>query len=263
MTLERLEGKVDELITGQGRIQRTLGTVLERSGDNKHRIGRLEKGGMGFLVTITLALLLSLLPGCGLFKGLFPPPQPAAPEAPKVDILGRALDNTLALTVEEGIFCSGVAAEGVFLTAAHCVDDGIPFGVLYRGKNYPGTVAAMWPETDLALIDAVGAPVRDTVPLTEWEPQVGQKVVWTGYAMSVELALGKGIIAALDSTSSWAPGAVVVYGQFMPGNSGGPVFDETGKLIGVVRGTVSSDVQAFPLGYVTSPAALKEALKSL
>lgn len=208
---------------------------------------------------IALAVLLS---GCSFFKGLAPV-TPADP-GPAVDIVARALENTIALqTKDEGrTFCSGVAAEGVFITAAHCVGK-VDFDVLYRGKSYPGVITLVWEERDLAFIDAIGARMQDTPGMTEWEPIVGQKIVWTGYPAGIELLMGTGIVAAPKTVAFGLVGFTAIYGMFTPGNSGGPVWDETGKLFGIVSSGLVYGSHPQTVGYVVSPESLKEALKAL
>ncbi len=257
MTLERIEKKVDELIIGQSEIQRIIGTVVERSATNRNSIRTIHRLGLGILV----ALSVTLLSGCGLFTLPTRPPSPS-PEPPKVDILARVLKTTVAIQSVTGfIFCAGVAAEGVFMTAAHCVDSGAPFDVLYRGSVYPGTVTFMFAEQDLAFIDAVGARVKDTIDMTTWAPQYGQRVIWTGYPAGDDLQMGTGIVASPDAT--WPGGKVTIYGGFVSGNSGGPVFDESGKLMGILDSYLEYDGHPRPLGHIVPPDAIKEALESL
>lgn len=215
-----------------------------------------------------LLVLLTLLfiPGCGLFK--FSPPQVREPEEPKVDVVARAVDNTIGLVNQEGeIFCSGAVAEGVFVTAFHCVDGEKSFRVLYKGTLYQGFATYIFPEKDLAFIDAIGAKVKDTIPLSDWQPQLGQKVVWLGYPQGTELLMGTGIVASPSSEGSWAPGFLAIYGQFIPGNSGGPVFDEDGKLIGIVSSTMlvpmGFSASYVPIGYAVPWPVLRDTLNSL
>jgi S1-C subfamily serine protease len=209
-------------------------------------------------------ILVSLLflSGCSLFKM----PDPTKPNGePKIDVVARALDNTVALTTADGnnIFCSGVAAEGVIFTAAHCVEDNAPFMVAFNGKLYTGLVILVNLDQDYAVIDALGARVRDTVPFSELEPVVGQKVVWTGYPLGTELIMGTGIVGNRSSGDYFMPGAIVVFGQFIPGNSGGPVFDERGLLLGLVSATATFRGGLIPIGYVVPVKHMKQALDAL
>ena len=207
-----------------------------------------------------LALLLFLLPGCTLFNVQ----RPTTPEAPKVDLVARLVNATVALAAKEtkDVFCSGVAAEGAFMTAAHCVgeDAPTPFVVRYQGAWYEGAVVFVDEEHDFALIDAIGARIKDELPVTTWEAVVGQKVVWFGWPAGLEQYMGTGIVANPHSSAEWAKGFIAVYGQFIGGNSGGPVVDETGALMGLVSSTLVVGFQSVPIGYVIPTQVIRDAL---
>lgn len=217
---------------------------------------------MKHILLLALPLLLS---GCGFFKGLVPSAPPSPPVEDKVNVVARAVAQTIALHQNDNIFCSGIAAEGVFMTAHHCVEDGEAFQVLYQNKSYDGVVTLVWAEMDLAFIDAVGARVRDKISMTEWEPDFGHRVIWLGYPLGQYLAMGSGIVANPEIDSPWHSEreVLVVYGQFIPGNSGGPVFDQAGRLIGLVSGTLTYGPSLVPLGYVIPTKAIQQSLDSL
>lgn len=250
-SVRKIDSKVDTLVTD-------VATLTEKDKSVRGRVGRIEKLMLAVFGAVLIGAFIS---GCSMFTLPTPPPSPSVPGSPKVDILARTLRNTVALQTAIGdIFCGGVVAEGIFMTAAHCVDDGDPFDVLYRGKTYPGTVTFMWAHYDLAFIDAVGARVKGTIPMTEWAPQYGQRVVWTGYPGGRELLMGKGIVASPLST--WT-GKMVVFGGFVPGNSGGPVLDESGKLMGIISSYMEYATHITVVGYAIPPEHIKEALSTL
>lgn len=205
-------------------------------------------------------LLLSLLvSGCSLFQA---PPQATVPEpsAPEVDVMGRAVANVVSLQRAGHIFCSGVATEGVVMTAEHCVNDGKTFQVGFRGKLYDAVAAINWPDKDLAVVTVLGIRLKDTVPLSPEPPVRGQKVIWMGYPLGTQLELGVGYVS--NPKGKW--GYTTIYGQVIPGDSGGPVYDETGKLLGIISATMAyGTLGALPIGYIVHWDNLKEALEAL
>lgn len=213
-----------------------------------------------------LALLLVALSGCGLFR--LPPPATPEPEAPKVDPVARAVKNTIALAVKDGetydLFCSGVAVDGTFLTAEHCTKPGEEFFVLFRGRWYPGALVASDPEHDLAVIDAVGAKVKDSLEVSPWEPEYGMFIVFLGFPLGdphLHFSAAR-VSAPVDSSDGYL---FDVDGQFLPGNSGGPVLDERGRLIGIVSSTYALPgfpvPQFLPIGHAVRPEYIREILK--
>lgn len=214
----------------------------------------------------TFLLLLALtLSGCGFFKSLIPPAQAEPPAEDKVNVVARAVAQTIALQVDGRVFCSGVAAEGVFMTAHHCIEDGVAFQILYQNKVYPGAVTLVWAEADLAFVDAIGARVKDTIPMTDWEPDFGHRVIWLGYPLGMELMMGAGIVGNPSVPSPWeeeTQNMLLVHGSFLPGNSGGPVFDQMGRLIGLVSGTTTMMGVPVPRGYVVPTSAITQSLET-
>lgn len=193
------------------------------------------------LELIILAALL--LPGCVAARALAPTEVPLD----KVEVL---LDNTIALGVvneknEWSVFCSGVAVEGTFLTAHHCLEDEEPFSVRFRGEWYTGAVVAIWPERDLAVIDAVGARTRGTLRVSSLEPTSGDAVTWAGHPLGNGQAhIFTGVVSVpvtLGMDTFFA-----IHGQIIPGESGGPVVDEFGLLLGISSSTMALPGMMFP-----------------
>lgn len=260
--VERLDSKVDKLTAGQAEIQAMLAVHEERSSDNRSRISRIEKLGITLFTGIVLALFSLGLSGCGFLNSLgrTPPPVEVEPDPPKIDAVARAVNNTVALTKPDGsVFCSGVAAEGTIITANHCANPNEDFRVRFRGGSYPGVVTASFPDIDLAFVDAIGARLKDTIPLADVSPSLGSKVVWLGYPLGLELIMGTGIIGNLDSHYYHF---YAVYGQLIPGNSGGPVLNYKGDLLGIVSATMSYSFSLLPVGYVVPLPMIREALET-
>lgn len=133
----------------------------------------------------------------------------------------------------------------------------------YMGTNFSFVVALDWPEKDLTALQLIGKRLKDTVPLAPEGPVWGQKVVWTGYPLGAQIIMGQGIVGNPKSLQ----GRMSIYGQFIPGNSGGPVFDETGKLLGIVSSTMAIPgvpfPQLLPVGYAIHWDDIKQALEAL
>lgn len=202
---------------------------------------------------ILIAILALSLNGCGLFKGLFQPPAPAPVPEPDVDVIGLVLSNTAALVVEMPpgsgeleVFCTAVAVEGTFVTADHCIEPlsaaanntPLRWFVRFRGNDYRAVIVTRWKERDLAIIDAIGARANKTLEVSDWNAELGARVAWSGFPLgdtSVHLFSG----AVSNPVDSLDESFYNVDGQFIPGNSGGPVVDEKGRLIGIVSATAS------------------------
>jgi S1-C subfamily serine protease len=256
-----LDEKVDELSDGQAEIKAQIATHEERSLNQGKRIERVERVSGGITLAVIVAVIGLFMSGCSLFSNLTPPP--VIPAVPKINAVARAVNNTVALQTKSGDkFCSGVAAEGIIITADHCVNDGEDFDVLYKGVAFDGVVIYQDDVRDLAFVAAVGARLKDSVPLAERAPALGSKVVWLGYPLGEHLIMGTGIVGNTSVEIEGLPRAdwLAVYGQFIPGNSGGPVFNGKGALIGIVSMTMTYRGGLVTVGYAVPWHTLKAAL---
>lgn len=216
-----------------------------------------------------LLLALVLVSGCGgFFKSLNAPQQPEQQEEEKVDLVRLVLDNTLALATKEGDvyspFCSGVAVDGTFLTASHCLAlaDDEELHVKYRGNWFRAVGVRDWPEKDLAVIEVLGAKTENTLEVSPWEPQYGMRVVWSGYPMGEHtLRLFAGIVAAPKNLR--VDHYFDVDGQIIPGNSGGPFVDERGRVLGIVSASAVAAMlvpQLIDIGHGVRPEFIRTIL---
>ena len=128
-----------------------------------------------------------------------------------------------------------VGKEGYFVTNAHVVEDAKSIIVLHEGKKLNADVIKVSKVADLAIlkvgIKCTGLPIL----LNEVDP--GQDAFALGFPQpsiqGLEIKITKGIISSAkgiedDDTRFQIDTAV------QPGNSGGPLCDKSGRLIGVV-----------------------------
>ena len=130
---------------------------------------------------------------------------------------------------------------GHVVTNAHVVENATSIQVrLANGKTYDATVLGTDPSTDLAVID-VDAPSSAFSPLTLTDSSaihVGQEVVAIGSPFGLENTVTSGIVSALDRSME-APNGYTINGAIQTdaainhGNSGGPLLDLEGRVIGV------------------------------
>ena len=126
--------------------------------------------------------------------------------------------------------------EGHLVTNAHVVKDCLDIQVgVGQGTFEAGKLVAKDPTNDLALLKVNAKPAR--VGALRFGARQGENVEAFGYPLSQVLATSgnftTGIVTALagigDDSRFYQISAPV-----QPGNSGGPLLDENGNLIGVV-----------------------------
>ncbi|GEM_PF-148122 len=144
-----------------------------------------------------------------------------------------------------------VSSDGYILTNYHvveyAVDGTYPLTVmLYNGESYPATVVGYeGDDSDIAVlkIDAAGlsaATLGDSSDI-----RVGETVFAVGNPLGeLDYTMTKGMISAMDREidTGVADGAINMFqidAAVNSGNSGGPVYDTEGKIIGVVTAKYS------------------------
>jgi len=130
---------------------------------------------------------------------------------------------------------------GRIVTNFHVVQNGNAFEVLLAdGKPYPAKLVGVAPHKDLAVL-AIDAPEEVLFPIdlgTSSDLLVGQTVHAIGNPFGLDQSLTSGVISALgrEITSKMR---TTIYDVIQsdtavnPGNSGGPLLDSAGRLIGV------------------------------
>jgi len=130
---------------------------------------------------------------------------------------------------------------GHVVTNAHVVEGADTAKVRFAdGKTYEATVVGVDASTDLAVLD-VDAPSSALHPLEfadSTQVAVGDVVVAIGSPFGLENSVTTGIVSALGRSMS-APNGYTINGSIQTdaainhGNSGGPLLDLSGKVIGV------------------------------
>lgn len=128
---------------------------------------------------------------------------------------------------------SGVtwSADGVIVTNAHVVSSGTPVVELWDGRVFPGRIARHDAARDLAVvrIDALGLPAAVPAPARELKP--GALVLAMGHPLGVRGALSLGVLHSTSGPAHarWLRADV----RLAPGNSGGPLADAAGRILGL------------------------------
>ncbi|HET6683120.1 MAG TPA: trypsin-like peptidase domain-containing protein [Gaiella sp.] len=160
---------------------------------------------------------------------------------------------------------------GHVVTNAHVVDNATSVKVrLANGNTYDATVVGTDPSTDLAVL-AVDAPSSELTPLTLADSsalEVGQEVVAIGSPFGLENTVTSGIVSALDR-SMQAPngytinGAVQTDAAINHGNSGGPLLDMHGRVIGVNSQIESDSGGSDGVGFAVPSNTVKSIVSQL
>ncbi|WP_276656659.1 serine protease [Thauera aminoaromatica] len=122
------------------------------------------------------------------------------------------------------------------------------------------------------------APAFHALPVDfRWQPQIGERVLAVGYPeldltdmtdVQVQTYLKEGMFGAYGTITNLFPSgrdrarptpAFEVQANWLPGMSGGPVFNRHGNVVGVVSYSLSPSEEALGVGYATYFNAIPDA----
>ena len=139
---------------------------------------------------------------------------------------------------------------GLVVTNAHCIRRGAPVQVIAGGKWREAHALAYHPHHDLALL---AAPTV-TGPLLELRDpdslRTGELVFAHGHPLGIRDALAMGVLHAVTRDRSGSARWIVADVRLAPGNSGGPLVDAEGRLVGINSMVVNGLGVAVPASLV-------------
>ncbi|HET8627420.1 MAG TPA: trypsin-like peptidase domain-containing protein [Thermomicrobiales bacterium] len=154
---------------------------------------------------------------------------------------------------------SGVVidAAGDVLTSLHVVAQATAIQLTFAdGTRSPARVANAQPDHDIAVLRADQPPAQ-LVPATLGNPNamnVGDEAFVVGNPFGLYDSMSAGVISGFDRTFTPAGGGQSLKGLIQfdaavnPGNSGGPLLNRAGQVIGIVTGLANPTDQDFFVG---------------
>lgn len=129
---------------------------------------------------------------------------------------------------------SGVAVEpGVVLTNCHVLKEGGPLGVVFGGRRYPASLVSSHSAMDFCVLEVPGLPAAPAVIRRVSDVTPGQRVYSVGAPRGLDLTIADGLISAIRTLSIYPLPMIQTTAPISPGSSGGGLFDETGRLVGL------------------------------
>jgi S1-C subfamily serine protease len=150
-----------------------------------------------------------------------------------------------------------ISDQGEILTALHLVDGAAAVQVTFAdGTQSSAQIASTQPENDIAVLQPDQLP-ETVVPAVMGSPnavQVGDEAYAVGNPFGLYGSLSAGVISGFDrvfrfeDTGQAIEGLIQIDAAVNPGNSGGPLLNRDGQVIGVVVGILNPTDEEFFVG---------------
>ena len=134
-------------------------------------------------------------------------------------------------------------ANGIILTNNHVVGRRLPIVLLQNDQEYESRLLARDPDVDLALLSIDATHLTPLKPASV-SPRVGEMVFAFGHPWGQRNTVTRGIVSALVSAQNRRGDKLPVIrsdAPLAPGNSGGPLVNASGEVIGINAMIVGGD----------------------
>ena len=135
-----------------------------------------------------------------------------------------------------------IDTQGDILTALHVVQGASQIKLtFFDGTTAAGSIKAADSADDIAVLAAAQLPRVVAPAVLGSSPQVGDQVFAVGNPLGLVASLSAGVVSGLDRTFTLGDGRTLsgmiqFDAAVNPGNSGGPLLNAEGQVIGIVTG---------------------------
>lgn len=164
-----------------------------------------------------------------------------------VGITTQITTNVWGQQVAQAASGSGfvISSDGYILTNYHVIEDATSVTVTFKnGDKYPAVIVGAEEENDVAVLKIDAAGLAPVVLGSSTDLVVGEDVVAIGNPLGeMTFSETRGIVSALDKPLTMSDGTVINVLQtdcaINSGNSGGPLFNMYGQVIGITNAKYS------------------------
>ncbi len=156
-----------------------------------------------------------------------------------------------------------INTSGAILTANHVVDGATKIDLTYAdGSTARGAIMQQEPSNDIAVIMGDNLPSVVVPAVMGGSPKVGDDAFAVGNPFGLTSSLSAGVVSGLDRSiplndEVTLSGLIQFDAAVNPGNSGGPLLNRKGEVIGIVTALAnpSGDNKFIGIGFATTIAS--------
>lgn len=147
-----------------------------------------------------------------------------------------------------------VIAPGYIATCAHVVEHAAKVTGVFGKQSFSARVLDIDHENDVAILQIEGDPGLASLPLSDSDSlELAESVLVIGFPLTDVLGSGikvsRGMVAGIDPKQGGK--AITIDGAVNPGNSGGPVLNERGEVVGLASATLAGGQAVNPVGFAS------------
>jgi S1-C subfamily serine protease len=167
---------------------------------------------------------------------------------------GASPDGEAQSGLGTGVIVNGF---GDILTSLHVVENASSINLTFAdGTHSPAIIASAQPEKDIAVLQAEALP-QMFLPATLGNAgalQVGDEAYVVGNPFGLYSSMSAGVISGFNRTfrppgaAQSIEGLIQVDAAVNPGNSGGPLLNRYGHVVGIVTGIINPTDESFFVG---------------
>jgi S1-C subfamily serine protease len=182
------------------------------------------------------------------------------------------MESFQQLSLREGSGSGSVIdRSGLILTNQHVVDGAKEITVsLHNGLSYPALLVGQDPDTDIAVLK-IDAPAEQLLPLPWGDSlrlRVGQRIYAIGNPFGLERTMSTGMISSLNRQIPSRAGRAMrsliqIDAALNQGNSGGPLLNTRGQLVGMNTAIMSSNGDSAGVGFAIPVSTLQRIVPQL
>ena len=155
-----------------------------------------------------------------------------------INVVSRKPGSSVAVEQKTGTGFN-VDPGGVIVTNHHVIENALNMTITFPdGKIYKAVRWLSRPESDLAVIVLQAAGLPAAPVNTSWPPAPGDKIRVAGNPLAFNNIVVEGNVGRYLRINDMEGKIFSMDAPIYPGNSGSPVFDMSGRVVGVVFGTM-------------------------
>lgn len=158
----------------------------------------------------------------------------------KKDTVSNYKESVVVVVTEDGKGTGfSISTDGLILTNFHVIDGNQAISVVFpEDGRFQASVIYSYPDIDLAVLQIDGNDLPSLPLAQESKAEKDEPVLFIGNPLSFKGIANEGTIIEPIKLDDWNDEVMMIKAPVYRGNSGSPIINEEGKVIGIVFATL-------------------------